>query len=176
MLKFIRNIILLILIIILLILNFESSYKKDAFKVTINNYDLKCHYRELYQNAFLVKNGWEASNSVDRNINTIHLSNQMLLNVKEYEAFSNSGFQVDVDDWWFNNSYKYKEIKVNIEKLIIKRKNNILYEGEYIENVSPYLKENGRYFIHIYSKKKINFFVSIKTHISFNVIVGDRDE
>ena len=79
MLKFIRNIILLILIIILLMLNFESSYKKDAFKVTINNYDLKCHYRELYQNAFLVKNGWEASNSVDRNINTIHLSNQIVL-------------------------------------------------------------------------------------------------
>ena len=176
MLKFLRKIVLIVLIIILLMLNFESSYKKDAFKITLNNYDLKCHYKETYQNAFLVKNGWESSNSVDRNINSVKLNNQMFLNLKEYEAYSSSGFQVDVDDWWFNNSYEYKEINSNIERLVIKRKNNILYDGKYIENVSKYVNESGRYFFHIYSKKKINLFVSIKTHISFNVIVGDLNE
>ena len=104
------------------------------------------------------------------------LNNQMFLNLKEYEAYSSSGFQVDVDDWWFNNSFEYKEINSNIERLVIKRKNNILYDGKYIENVSKYVNESGRYFFHIYSKKKINLFVSIKTHISFNVIVGDLNE
>ena len=46
------------------------------------------------------------------------------------------------------------------------------YKGDYINDLSKYINEKGRYYIHIYSTRKDSLFVSVKTHISFNVIVG----
>ena len=50
--------------------------------------------------------------------------------------------------------------------------NKVIYDGKYISDLSPYINEAGRYYIHIYSTRKDGLFTSVKTHISFNVIVG----
>ena len=48
----------------------------------------------------------------------------------------------------------------------------MLYDGDYISDLSSIINEKGRYYIHIYSIRKDGLLTSVKTHISFNVIVG----
>ena len=45
-------------------------------------------------------------------------------------------------------------------------------DGDYISDLSNIINEKGRYYIHIYSVRKDGLLTSVKTHISFNVIVG----
>ena len=78
----------------------------------------------------------------------------------------------DTNGWLRESNLNYKRVTNSTLKLEIKRKNKVIYAGDYINDLSNIINEKGRYFIHIYSTRKDGLFTSIKTHISFNVLVG----
>ena len=78
----------------------------------------------------------------------------------------------DTNGWIKDNNLNYKLVTNSILKLEIKRKNKIIYNGDYISDLNNIINEKGRYFIHIYSTRKDGLLTSVNTHISFNVLVG----
>lgn len=172
-----KKFLILIIIGIILFLPFLSalfsSYNKNLFEIKINNQLMNCYYTEKYNNTFLINASSRGYNSVENLINKIDLKDSIILDIAEYEVHYKSGRRKeDTNNWLRDSGLNYKKVinsEVNIE---IKRMNKVLYKGEYIKDISKYINEKGRYYIHIYSKRKDNFVSSVKTHISFNVIVG----
>lgn len=150
-----------------------SSYDKNLFEVSVNNVLMNCYYSEKYNNGFIIQANTQGYNSVENRINSVDLSNNMKLDLKEFEVYYKSGSRKsDTNGWLRQNNLEYKQIdnhKINME---IKRMNKTIYDGEFISDLSSYLNENGRYYIHLYTTRKDGIFTSVKTHISFNVIVG----
>ena len=150
-----------------------SNYDKNLFEVTFNGILMNCYYTEKYTNGFLVNAGVESYNSVENRTNEIDLSDKMNLKVNEYEVYYKNGMRKnDTNGWLKDNNLNYKLVTNSILKLEIKRKNKIIYNGDYISDLNNIINEKGRYFIHIYSTRKDGLLTSVNTHISFNVLVG----
>lgn|GEM_PF-3163341 len=153
--------------------NMYSYYDKNSFKIELNKIPMKCYYDEKYNNTFLLKAGTNSYNNLDNEINRVDLKQSMILNINEYEVYYKNGMRdSDTTGWYFGEEYNYKEIFNSKIKIKIKRKNKVIYEGEYIKDLNKYIYEKGRYFIHIYVTRKAGPLSSVRTHITFNVIVG----
>ena len=153
--------------------NLFSSYDKNLFEVKLNNQLMNCYYSEKFNNAFFIRAGTSGYNQVLPRVNNVELNNQITLQVYEYEVYSKNGRRVSSPNGWVREQkLSYQQIFTKNIKIKIKRMGEILYEGEYITDLSKYMNESGRYYIHIYSVRKEGLFASVKTHISFNVIVG----
>lgn len=150
-----------------------SGYDKNLFEIELNGKPMNCYYTEKYSNGFLVNAGTSGYNSVENRVNEIELTDNINLYIKEYEVYYKNGYRKqDTNGWLKEDNLEYKETKNSEVKIEIKRKNKVLYDGILISDLSNYIKEKGRYYIHIYSTRKDGIFTSVKTHISFNVIVG----
>lgn len=149
-----------------------SGYDKNMFEVSINDIPMNCFYSEKYNNAFLIRGETSSLNDVEPAINSIELKKSMNLKVDEYEVYYENGMRKeDTNGWHREDNLNYVKVNNDI-RMKIKRMNKVLYDGKYISDLSKYISENGRYYIHIYSTRQDGLFISIKTHISFNVIVG----
>lgn len=62
-----------------------------------------------------------------------------------------------------------KKISLTPSKLVIQYKHKILYEGKYIEDLSPYLKEEGRYYFTLFLKKSDHLWEKTESMISFEI-------
>ena len=150
-----------------------SGYDKNLFEIKLNNTLMNCYYSEEYTNGLLINAGTSGYNSVENRINEIQLNNPIKLDVNEYEVYYKNGYRkADTNGWLKEDNLNYSLVKNSKLKLIIKRKNKLLYDGDYISDLSNIINEKGRYYIHIYSVRKDGLLTSVKTHISFNVIVG----
>lgn len=153
--------------------NLFSNYDKNLFEISLNGELMNCYYSEKYNNGFLIQANTESYNSVENRVNNVELSNNMQLDVNEYEVYYKNGHRkFDTNGWLRQDSLDYKKVNNQNINIKIKRMNKTIYDGEYISDLSSYINEKGRYYIHIYSTRKDGLFTSIKTHISFNVVVG----
>lgn len=176
-------IIIIVAEFLILFFNLNNIYERNAFKVSINNQELYVYYSEQYRSVifpFLLdaRNSIHSPNAVTPVINKVEYSENMELDLKEFEVYhKKSNTRDSVEGWYFSSKYNYKETRMQDVKLIIKRKGNILYDGDYIKNISSYIVEPGRYFFQVKTRRKINFYTTVKTHMNFNVIVdGDKYE
>lgn len=150
-----------------------SSYDMNLFEVNLNGIEMKCVYTEKYSNGFLVNAGIESHNNVEHSVNRIDLNDKIILNINEYEVYYQSGNRKqNTNGWKKQDNLNYVKVNDSKIKIEIKRMNKVLYNGDYIYDLSAYMNEKGRYYIHIYSTRKDGLLSSVKTHISFNVIVG----
>ncbi len=150
-----------------------SNYDKNLFEVKLNGIEMNCFYNEKYNNGLLIKAGTGGYNSVENRVNEIELDDNINLIVNEYEVYYKSGNRKqDTTGWLKSDNYNYKKVNNSNVKLKITRMNKTLYDGPYINDLSNIINEKGRYYIHIYSKRKDGIFININTHISFNVVVG----
>lgn len=177
MMKPFKYMFIILFVEILIVLSFftalYSNYDKNLFEVKLNGILMNCYYREKYTNGFLINAGVEGYNSVENRTNEIELSDKMNLKVDEYEVYYKNGMRKsDTNGWLREDDLNYKLVTNSKLNLEIKRKNKVIYSGDYISDLSNIVQEKGRYFIHIYSTRKDRIFNSVKTHISFNVLVG----
>lgn len=180
MFKPLRNLLIAIIIILLILLfNFNNKYYSNTFKVTINNNEVYVQYYEKYKRGIIpfivgTVNSQHSSNEVTPIVNDITYNKTMILNIKEYEAYWKKYKDRSYENkrWVFQDKYNYKETTSSSIHLVIKRKNKILYDGKYIEDISKYVNEKGRYFFNAEVTRKDNFYSTLKTYMSFNVIVG----
>ena len=166
---------LIIFIIIILIMFFSTyvtnRYNQNKFEVYLNNKEMRYYYHEDYSNFFLVLASIGGHVLVFTQPNSIDLTNKIELTLNEYEVYNKQGLRRSYDYGNIDPNWEYKKVNNNL-KLEIKRMDKTIYKGDYINDLSKYINEKGRYYIHIYSTRKDSLFVSVKTHISFNVIVG----
>lgn len=177
LLKPFKNLVIILLILMLICICFftmkYSSYAQNIFEIKLNGNLMYCYYTEKYNSWLLLNATNRGYNSVSNYINEIDLSDKIILDVNEYEVYYKSGRRKSNDsNWYKSDNFNYKLINNENLKIQIKRMDKILYDGAFISDLSDYINERGRYYIHIYSTRKEGIFTTIKTHISFNVVVG----
>ncbi len=177
-LKWILIIFLVILFILLSYVILRNGiYDQNLFEIELNNEIMAGNYTENISSNLLVHFSDEGDNYSNKSLNKVALNDKMILKINEYEVYNNAGRRVSADDYWVKlEGFTYKRVDYSKIKLEIKRMNKILYSGDYITDISNYLNEKGRYYIHIYINRKDSWFSGVKTHFSFNVIVGDKYE
>ena len=155
----------------------HGIYNQNLFEIKLNDMLVVGNYKENISSNLFVHFNDEGDNYTDKSINKVILSDQMILQIDEYEVYNKAGRRVSADDYWVKlDDYIYEKVDYSKIELEIKRTDKILYSGDYIADISNYLNENGRYYIHIYVNRKDGWFSGVKTHFSFNVIVGDEYE
>ncbi len=163
----------------ILIMLYGYAYPENSFEIQLNNNDLKCYYNETYQNTFIISHGYyglHCNTNIKKNV--IPKSEAYSLTIKEFEVYDKSNNRIENSYWKQDSNYDYKEINDSKITLKIENKNGILYEGNYINDISDYLQDNGRYYFHVtvVSNRNPKYLAFVKTMISFNVIVGDSNE
>jgi hypothetical protein len=174
--KYIKKYLLVSAIVFILsfmfFVNMYSFYNGDFFEVMINGQNMRCYYKEQEYVLGFSTAGTNAYVNSDQT-NYISQTSQILLQVNEYEVYyKNGNRKKDTTGWLYNENLIYKETE-NDKYLIIKRNNEIIYSGNYRSDLTAYLQEKGRYYIHIYVNRKENAFSKVKTHIALNVRIGD---
>ncbi len=150
-----------------------DKYKSNEFLVSLNNQKLNYIYREKYNNK-VAKESYDLSNDYKDTV-IIH-SEKMWLDFKEYEIYDinnlkvNSGFNNNVN----SEHYTYKLVN-NKVKIKIKKDNKILYNGNYIPDISNYTKEIGRYYLHIYIDR-IENSNKVNTDLSMTFIIKNIED
>lgn len=175
--KLYKNLFLVIFILFILVILFTNyvtnRYNQNAFEVYLNGQEIRFFYTENYNNFFLTLSNTAGYNYdiVKNQPNSVDLTSKMELIINEYEVYNPNGIRRPYNNIYIDN-WTYKKTDNTNIKLEIKRMDKIIYNGGFISDLSPYINEKGRYYIHIYSTRKDVLFTSVKTHISFNVIVG----
>ena len=130
----------------------SSNYYSNEFLVSLNNEKARFIYKETFNNKVTKENHDVGENYQDT---IITKGSNVLLNFKEYEIYDINNLRVN--GTFYNKlseeRHEYKLVKNNI-KIKIKKDNAVLYEGEYIEDLTSYFREAGRYYIHIYNTRK----------------------
>ncbi|MBR1416504.1 MAG: hypothetical protein IJ572_01635 [Bacilli bacterium] len=158
-------------IMVLFFVNFQAHYDRNYFEITINNQKMHYVVDETFTSSLVLHS--HVSEDYIYELDNIEKNISYILNIKEYEVYNGilrkqaNNFDIDAGD-------ELKEINANPYKLVIKNKDNVLYDGSFINDITKYLNNDGLYYIHIYNKRKDNFFSSVKTHFSFIVNVGEN--
>jgi hypothetical protein len=181
---FIKMLLIGLFIFIFLSFNWNGEYYKNTFNVTLNNKELYVYFHERYKRGLIplilgTESGYDSANDITPIVNEIKYSKKIILDIREYEVYwkgTNDRLKREV---FFSakNLYTFKKIKIHKARLIIKRKGNVLYDGDYIKDISKYVIEPGRYYFQTYVYRSDNFYTTITTGMSFNIIVkGDNHE
>lgn len=181
--KPLKNIFLVLLILFtLLLFNVSNKYYHDAFAVCLNDKPLYVYYYEQYRRGLIpflfgAEGGQQSSsNDIIPVVNELKYDDNITLKITEYSVYWADSKDRSYSNraWSLIDKYTYKKEKLGASKLVIKRKSKTIYDGAYIENISKYVNEPGRYYFQATIYRKDNFYTTVKTHMSFNVIVvGD---
>ena len=72
----------------------------------------------------------------------------IVFDFKVYECYTHTdNIRVSCDS--FNEKYIRKEVKPKFKKMLIRKKQETMYEGKYISDISEYVKDEGYYYIEI---------------------------
>ena len=159
-----------------------SSYQNNYLEVLVNNEPVRFYYEQEYHNGLIQSsglNGWGGHNDNYEVINNYNLNNNFTLNVNEYVVYNtNKEIVKNVPYNNMSNNYTYELVNDSKISLKIMSPDTILYEGDYISDISKYITSKGRYYfnIEIKSRRTPKLLASVKTKITFNILVGETDE
>lgn len=176
-----KYIILIIFILItFMMIYFVNTDYNDKFDIFINGKDITSRYETEYVRYFLKRYG---GSNYNRNIydsseffNKIEQSNTYMLSIKEYEIYDEFGYRESYSG--FYNNQELKEVYDNNKTMMVQKDGKIIYEGKFKNDITDIIKENGRYYFHVYTKQKRLFspFAYSKTSLHFCFLVGEGYE
>ncbi len=167
----------LIIVFILTVLYVDlidgPNYNPNGFLISLNDTKLKFIIKEKCNNK-IVKG--ENDLLISYQDVLIAKADKMILNFQEYEAYNKNNFKTDGSfiNSDSSNRLTYKPVK-NELKIKIKKDGKILYYGNYITDLSEYLQEFGRYYIHIYIDRKENS-KKINTDLSMTFLIVSEED
>lgn len=177
-----------IIIVLFSLALFDPNYHSDFYGIKINNQSIYFAFQGTYKRSLLsmswntqlnTSNYFEYETiDVDNmtGVNRIKLNSTINLDYKVIGCYlKNTGLKVRCTYSMLNQYYKYiyKTRDINDETMQIKRKNQVVYDGPFINQLSNVIKEPGRYYFVIQGTYKHAFFDEGKYRISFNVIVEE---
>lgn len=154
-----------------------SGYIANKFVIKINENELI--FRNDEECKIARHNCVQQNADYKNGLNRISNASSYILNVLEYEGYDSFGHRQSVNPNTRNVNLKvssYELINSNIKKLRIQKSDKTIYDGKYIEDISDYIKEDGRYYFYVYSVSKRGLLSNVKSNIYFNVEVGDSNE
>lgn len=180
----VNRIILVVALVILieasiLMFNQSNNYDQNVIDITINEVPIHLYYKEAYRSVLIPylldsRNESSAFNIGLPPINEIEYDDNLEISIKEFSTYNQDNERVSLSGWNMNiNKYQYKEEKINNCEMIVKRLDNVIYQNSCIKSLTEIVTEPGRYFFQVILKRNINFYTSVKTHMSFNVIIKE---
>lgn len=154
-----------------------SGYIANKFVIRINDNDLI--FRNDEECKIARHNCVQQNADYKNGLNRISNADSYILNVLEYEGYDSFGHRQSTNPETRNINIKvssYELIDSNIKRLRIQKSNKTIYDGKYMEDISDYIKEDGRYYFYVYSVSKRGILSNVKSNIYFNVEVGDNNE
>ncbi len=147
---------------------------KEKYEININDYDSLGYYVQksfkLPIIPFLLDMVDYGSDTIGNGETIVIKSNdKFIINYKVYNCFSNYAGKL-VNESCDSHTIKYEEINIKHKIKIIKvefPEDETLYDGEFIEDISDYLKDKGEYKIVLYNKKG---FITTKVQIDIEVV------
>lgn len=170
----------IVIIVSFMMVYFVNTDFNDKFVITINNQELTARYDSEYVKYFLKRHGGSNYNkSIHNNtdyFNKIQQSNTYVLIVKEYEAYDRFGHRDSYTGVSANQ--ELREVFDNNKKMMVQKDGKIIYDGEFKDDITDIIKENGRYYFHVYTKQKrfSSPFGYSKASLHFCFLVGDGYE
>ena len=170
----------IIIIVSFMMVYFVNTDFNDKFDITINGQELTVRYDSEYVKYFLKRHGGSNCNkSIHNNtdyFNKIQQSNTYVLSVKEYEAYDRFGHRNSYTGVGANQ--ELREVFDNNKKMMVQKDGKIIYDGEFKDDITDIIKENGRYYFHVYTKQKrfSSPFGYSKVSLHFCFLVGDGYE
>ncbi len=160
------------------IIPIKDIQTKEKYEISINNYDKLDYYIQKDFKfpiiPFLVDMiDYDSDSLGDGEPIVIKSNNGFKIKYKVYNCYSDYAGKL-VNEKCDSHTVKYEEIDIKHKLKIIKEefpKDEILYDGKYIEDISYYLKDKGEYKIVLYYKKKF-----ITTKVQVYVSVNDDEE
>lgn len=160
------------------IIPIKDIQTKEKYEISINNYDKLDYYIQKDFKfpiiPFLVDMiDYDSDSLGDGEPIVIKSNNGFKIKYKVYNCYSDYAGKL-VNEKCDSHIVKYEEIDIKHKLKIIKEefpKDEILYDGKYIEDISYYLKDKGEYKIVLYYKKKF-----ITTKVQVYVSVNDDEE
>lgn len=160
------------------IIPIKDIQTKEKYEISINDYDKLDYYIQKDFKfpiiPFLVDMiDYDSDSLGDGNPIVIKSNNGFKIKYKVYNCYSDYAGKL-VNEKCDSHTVKYEEIDIKHKLKIIKEefpKDEILYDGKYIEDVSYYLKDKGVYKIILYYKKKF-----ITTKVQVYIEVTDDEE
>lgn len=171
-LKFILMILLVLLVVLIVVriifgkLYFSLPYmdynKSNEFKFYLNGEHQNISFEDYDDNPvipgvlyFRRKNlgGWYNVKIYDQNL--FFDTEKVVFDFDVYECYTHTD-EVRVNCDSFNEKLIRKEVKPKFTRMFIRnnngRKEKVMYDGEYISDISQYVKEKGYYYIEIWAK------------------------
>ena len=155
------------------IIPIKDIQTKEKYEVSINDYDKLDYYIQKDFKfpiiPFLVDMiDYDSDSLGDGEPIVIKSNNGFKIKYKVYNCYSDYAGKL-VNEKCDRHTVKYEELDIKHKIKIIKEefpKDEILYDGEYIEDISYYLKDKGVYKIILYYKKK---FITTKVQVYIEV-------
>ena len=176
---FIYSFIAIFIITTFFIVYYSTNDYSNKFVISINDTELLARYDTEYV-KFIFKrfSGGTYNKSVSNNsmlFNKIKTCDKYILNIEEYEAYNRFSHR---EEYKSTTNQELKEVFDNNKTMMVQKDNKIIYEGKFLNDITSIIKENGRYYFHVYTKQKGNSspFGYSKTSLHFNFLVGDDYE
>lgn len=168
------------IIVSFMLVYFNNTDFNDKFDITINGNEMTARYDSEYVKYIFKRHGGSNYNrtiSKDEDLfNKIEQSNTYILNVKEYEAYDKFDHRVSYKEVGSNQILK--EVFDDNKTMMIQKDGKIIYDGVFKNDITDIIKENGRYYFHVYTKQKRTSspFAYSKASLHFCFLVGDSYE
>lgn len=169
-----------LIVVSFMMVYFVNSDYNDKFVITINGNEMTARYDSEYVKYFLKRYGGLTYNkSIHNNMdyfNKISKSDKYLLEVKEYEAYDRFGHRDSYS--LVDKNQDLREVFDDNKKMMVQKDGKVIYDGEFKNNITDIIKENGRYYFHVYTKQKrfSSPFGYSKTSLHFCFLVGEGYE
>lgn len=178
----IKNVLIISFIVaIIMLAYFSIDFVHNKFVITINNQEIVARMDVEYKKFIFKDYQEEGLNKSISNeseiINYIKRDNNIILKINEYEVYNKYNVREDYS-YLELNTYKYKPVNTKNKTMLIQKDNKTIYEGGFKEDITDLIKENGRYYIHVYNKSKGDTFLFsyVKTNLHFIINIGDENE
>ncbi len=153
---------------------------KEKYEININDYNNLGYYVQksfkLPVIPFLLDMVDYGSDTIgDGETITIKSNDKFKINYKVFNCFSSYAGKL-VNETCDSHTVKYEEVNIKHKIKIIKVEfpdDETLYDGEFIEDISDYLKEKGEYKIVLYNKKG---FITTKVRVDIEVTDDKKNE
>lgn len=156
---------------------FTNTYDRNYFKVLVNEQEISFYLNEKFDKTYVPKlvhsknftNDWLISG--EHKLNEIQLSDNIKMNVIEYICLNKKeGSRINCGSYYTNGSKPIlKDTENKPYKLKIEKKNVVIYEGDYINDISNYITEEGRYYFTVNLLRNDSKMTEIDSEIIFNI-------
>lgn len=170
----------IIIIVSFMMVYFVNTDYNDKFVITINGNEMIARYDSEYVKYFFKRHGGSNYNKTIHNnsefFNKIKESNTYILDVREYEVYNKFGHRDSYTG--ISDNKDLREVFDDNKTMMVQKDGKVIYDGEFKSDITDIIKENGRYYFHVYTKQKRSSspFGYSKASLHFCFLVGDYYE